>query len=82
VRKDLAETINLAGNDFTELGRLLALDRYERCALTKRGWARNGFARTKPIFGQNTVIERVTTEMTSSGSSGESLLKAVSMQTV
>ena len=47
LRKDLAKTINLASGDFSLLGRLLALDRYERYALTQRRRARKCFCQNE-----------------------------------
>src|ERR1017187_4621649 len=47
LRKDLAKTINLASGDLSVLGRLLALDRYERYALTKRSRARKKFCQNE-----------------------------------
>ena len=51
LRKDLAKTINLASGDFSLLGRLLALDRYERYALTQRRRGRKNFCQNEANLG-------------------------------
>lgn len=50
LRKDLANTINLASGDVSVLGRLLALDRYERYALTQRSRARKKICQNEANF--------------------------------
>ena len=53
LRKDLAKTFNLASGDFSLLGRLLALDRYERYALTQRRRARINFCQNEANLESN-----------------------------
>ena len=56
LRKDLVNTVNLASGNFSVLGRLLALDRYERYALTQRRRARKRICQNEANLESNEEV--------------------------
>jgi len=56
LRKDQVNTVNLASGDFSVLGRLLALDRYERYALTRRSRARKRICQNEANLESNEEV--------------------------